>query len=58
MTELEVAEHGKKVIRLARSKEHSLLHKLREVLLEIAIIVFAVSISIWYHSMSEHRHEQ
>jgi len=26
--------------------------------LEIAIIVFAVSISIWFHSMSEHRHEQ
>ncbi|MGO4381422.1 hypothetical protein AB4Z19_24370 [Pseudoduganella sp. RAF19] len=24
----------------------------------IAIIVFAVSISIWFHSMSEHRHEQ
>ena len=58
MAELEVAKHGKKVINMATSKEHRLAHKLKEIALEIAIIVFAVSISIWFHSMSEHRHEQ
>ena len=58
MAELEVAEHGKKVIQLARNREHPLAHKLREIALEVLIIVFAVSISIWFHSVSEHRHEQ
>ncbi|MTW13899.1 hypothetical protein GM658_25115 [Pseudoduganella eburnea] len=58
MAELEVAKHGKNVINMAVSKEHRLVHKLKEIALEIAIIVFAVSVSIWFHSMSEHRHEQ
>lgn len=58
MAELEVAKHGKNVVGIAGSKENSLAHKLKEIALEIAIIVFAVSISIWFHSMSEHRHEQ
>ncbi|MCE3261992.1 MAG: hypothetical protein K0R43_1071 [Pseudoduganella sp.] len=58
MAELEVAKHGKNVVDLVASKEHGLGHKLREIALEIAIIVFAVSISIWFHGMSEHRHEQ
>jgi hypothetical protein len=58
MAELEVAKHGKNVIQMAVNKEHGLAHRLKEIALEIAIIVFAVSISIWFHSLSEHRHEQ
>lgn len=58
MAELEVAKHGKNVIDMALHKEHGIAHKLKEIALEIAIIVFAVSISIWFHSLSEHRHEQ
>ena len=58
MAELEVAKHGKNVIQMAVSKEHGMWHKLKEIALEVAIIVFAVSISIWFHSLSEHRHEQ
>ncbi|MRV75854.1 hypothetical protein GJ700_29495 [Duganella sp. FT92W] len=58
MAELEVAKHGKNVIQMAVAREHGIGHKLREIALEIVIIVFAVSISIWFHSMSEHRHEQ
>jgi len=58
MAELEVAKHGKNVINMAASRQHGLAHKLKEIALEIAIIVFAVSISIWFHSMSEHQHEQ
>jgi hypothetical protein len=58
MAELEVAKHGKNVVNMAVNKQHGLAHRLKEIALEIAIIVFAVSISIWFHSMSEHRHEQ
>jgi hypothetical protein len=58
MAEQEVAKHTKKVWLAATGKHHSAWHKARELLLEMAVIVFAVSISIWFHSMGEHRHEQ
>lgn len=58
MAELEVAKHTKKVWQAATSTRHGAWHKARELLLEMAVIVFAVSISIWFHSMGEHRHEQ
>lgn len=58
MAELEVAKHGKNVVHLIAKKEHKLAHKLREIALEIAIIVFAVSMSIWLHGLSEHHHKQ
>jgi len=34
------------------------IEKVKDILIEICIIVFAVSLSIWLHSWSEHRHEQ
>jgi hypothetical protein len=40
------------------TSEQAFWHKTREILLEIAIIIFAVSMSIWLHSVGEHRHEQ
>ena len=40
------------------SKEHSIWHKISEFLIEMCIIVFAVTISIWFHNLSEHRHQQ
>lgn len=58
MAELEVAKHGKNVIQMVTAKEHGLAHRLREIAIEIAIIVFAVSMSIWLHGLSEHRHQQ
>ncbi len=58
MAELEVAKHGKNVIQLMRQKEHGLGHRIREIATEIAIIVFAVSMSIWLHGLSEHHHQQ
>jgi hypothetical protein len=58
MAELEVAKHGKNVIHLMGKKEHALAHRLREIAIEIAIIVFAVSMSIWLHGLSEHYHQQ
>jgi hypothetical protein len=58
MAELEVAKHGKKAIQLMAQKEHGLAHRIREIALEVAIIVFAVSMSIWLHGLSEHHHKQ
>ena len=58
MAELEVAKHGKNVIHLMTKKEHRVSHRIREIAIEIAIIVFAVSMSIWLHGLSEHRHQQ
>src|SRR4051812_19152197 len=47
MAELEVVKHTKKVYKIWNSKEHSFWHKAKEFLIEIFIIVFAVSLSIW-----------
>jgi hypothetical protein len=58
MAEDEIVKHTKKVYSIWFSKEHNLLHKISEFLLEIIIIVFAVSISIWFHNRSEHAHQQ
>ena len=58
MAELEVAKHTKKVYKIWNSKVHSLLHKIKEFFIEILIIVFAVSFSIWLHDKSEHNHQQ
>jgi hypothetical protein len=58
MAEDEIVKHTKKVYSIWFSKEHTILHKLSEFLLEIIIIVFAVSISIWFHNKSEHAHQQ
>ena len=40
------------------SNEHGWQHKIQEFLIEIAIIVFAVTISIWFHTVSEKRPER
>jgi len=58
MAEQEVIKHTKKVYKIWHSKEHSLWHKIKEFLIEIFIIVFAVSFSIWLHDKSEHNHQQ
>ncbi len=58
MAELEVVKHTKNVLELAVSDKHAIWHKAREIALEIVIIIFAVTVSIWMHGVSEHRHEQ
>ncbi|MBF4515429.1 hypothetical protein IRZ71_03710 [Flavobacterium sp. ANB] len=58
MAELEVIKHTKKMHEVATSKKHSFVEKVKEIGLEIFIIVFAVSLSIWLHGWSEHNHEQ
>lgn len=58
MADQEVIKHVKKTHKILTNKEHSLSQKIGEFILEIIIIVFAVSLSIWLHEWSEHRHQQ
>ena len=58
MAEQEVIKHTKAVYKIWNSKSHDFWHKLKEFFIEIFIIVFAVTLSIWFHSWSEHKHEQ
>ncbi|MET0946421.1 MAG: hypothetical protein ABWY22_13495 [Flavobacterium sp.] len=58
MAEQEVVKHTKKVYKIWNSKEHSVIHKIREFFLEIIIIVFAVNLSIWLHELSEQNHQR
>jgi len=58
MAEQEVIKHTKKVYSLWSNKELSFWHKVKEFLIEIFIIVFAITLSIWFHSRTEHAHQQ
>jgi Family of unknown function (DUF6090) len=58
MAEQEVVKHTKKVYKVWTSKHHSFWHKLKEFFIEIFIIVFAITLSIWFHDRSEHAHQQ
>ena len=53
----EIIKHSKKIYSEMNNKNHSFKEKTKDVLAEILIIVFAVSLSIWLHSWSEERHE-
>jgi len=48
-----IKKHTKAVYKAYKDPEKDWKHKLKDILLEIAIIVFAVSISIWFHNWSE-----
>ncbi len=54
----EVLKHTQKIYKTVKNKDHSFGEKVTEIFIEICIIVFAVSLSIWFHNWSEHRHEQ
>jgi hypothetical protein len=58
MAEDEIVKHSKKIYKIWFDKEHSIWHKISEFLIEIIIIFFAVTISIWFHNRSEHTHRQ
>ncbi len=54
----EITKHGRKIYKTAKNNNHSLGEKLKEIIIEVLIIVFAVTLSISLHSWAEHRHEQ
>jgi hypothetical protein len=58
MAEEEIAKHTKRIYKTWFNKELSIWQKISEFLIEIIIIVFAVTISIWFHNRSEHHHQQ
>lgn len=58
MAELEMINHMKKSLGAFSNKDHKWPHRLKEFFTEILIIVFAVSLSIWFHELSEHHKEQ
>ena len=53
MAEDEIRKHTKVVYKTLRDPEKGWKHKLQDILLEIVIIVFAVTVSIWLHNWSE-----
>src|SRR3954469_24365395 len=54
----EVAKHGRKIYHIMKDRQHTFGEKVKEITIEIFIIVFAITISIWFHNWSEHRHQQ
>jgi hypothetical protein len=57
MSENEIVKHVEAAYKAAKDPEKNWLHKLKEILIEIFIIVFAVSLSIWFHNWSDSLHE-
>nr|WP_294950453.1 DUF6090 family protein [uncultured Mucilaginibacter sp.] len=56
--EHEIKDHIVKAYKVVKNPKLGLWHKFKEILVEIAIIVFAVTLSIWFHGISEHSHQQ
>src|SRR5262249_19026430 len=54
----ELTKHGLKIYKTMADRKHSFGEKLKEILIEVFIIVFAVTLSIYLHSWSEHHREQ
>jgi hypothetical protein len=55
MAEQEIIKHAKKTYAILKSNENGWKHKLLDMVIEILIIVFAISLSIWLHNWSEKR---
>ena len=53
MAEDEIIKHGKAVYETLSNRKINWKHKLKDILIEVLIMVFAVSISIWFHNWSE-----
>jgi hypothetical protein len=58
MSEHEIIKHTKKAYAIFKSSDMGLKNKFIDIITEIVIIVFAVSISIWLSNWSESRHDR
>ncbi len=58
MAEDEIIKHTKKAYSIFKSTETNWKHKLKEIVIEVLIIVFAVTVSIWLHNWSEQVHDK
>jgi hypothetical protein len=53
MAEQEIIKHTKAIVELSTNNKKPWQHRVKEIIGEVLIIVFAVSISIWFHNWSE-----
>jgi hypothetical protein len=53
-----IKKHTRAVYSTLMDKEKKWLHKLKDIFLEVLIIVFAVTVSIWFHNWSEERKDK
>jgi hypothetical protein len=58
MAEDEIRKHANSAFKIMKDPQTDWKHKLKDVVLEILIIVFAVTISIWFHNWSDKMHDQ
>ena len=58
MSEHEISKHTKAIYKEWKNPHHSWKHKLGEILTEIFIIVFAITLSLLVERWREHVHEQ
>jgi len=56
--ENEIKDHAVKAYKTIKNPHLKFWHKVGEISIEVAIIIFAVTLSIWVHDMSDHNHEQ
>jgi hypothetical protein len=54
----EIKKHAVKAYKTIKTPGLSAWHKVKEIGIEVGIIVFAVTLSIWVHDVSDHNHEQ
>jgi hypothetical protein len=58
MAENEIAKHTKAAYNAITNHNRGWKHKVKDVLLEVCIIVFAVTVSIWFHNWSDEVHDR
>jgi hypothetical protein len=58
MAEQEIVNHTKKIYKTWKNPQISIWHKVKEIALEVFIIVFAVTLSIGLHNWNESRHNK
>jgi hypothetical protein len=56
--EQEIIKHSRKIFSISKKSDQSFISKVKEIVIEIFIIVFAVTFSIWLHGVTEHKKEQ
>jgi hypothetical protein len=56
--EQELIKHSRKILSISKKSNQSFITKTKEIVTEILIIVFAITLSIWLHSVTEHNKEQ
>ncbi len=58
MSEEKIAQHTENAFHIIGNKEKKWKEKIKEFLYEIIIIVFAVSVTLWFHNWNDRMHEK